>query len=667
MRELATQKLSYAYHLDEIAASVATMQSTSTLEDLAQLVLVRNPNDYDARYVHFFHERIPSRMMAEYTPLGPLDALISERSNDGSPLRTRALTKIFKKDLIGSARDLTEGLAVARWSQAQHRNGPDQLVVAKVLNVDSASRIARDWKNENKLDDDDQPSSLESQMLFHRAGIHLRLACQHVQSAMDAWEYTKAGSPTVGENDLSGVSPEALPLREEAHLEHLDLRKTVKTNAKRALRDYLGFLSNFDYTPGVLQGSPPNIASHRDKVHGKGESANLPHSKQFERLPEVSSTNDSVAIKRGNQSHASTLDHLNQTPADIFKVSELFAASQPSNLPQFPPLQAKTMVIPGSSKSSKATPFYEAHLLEGVTYHPLLTEALHSMLLCHVLLQTPLTELRRHAYNVARLVRLLSGYPIFLHARSTARADWGEILRRTNNWLDLTQSWTDLCRPVPYTGQAKSTDDDVGIRSAPPRKAKPDLTPKQKNERVLHEAILEALADERVVDEQSFHRAVQAREMEMNGNTPTAADAERVDTETQATEHVTEKTEHVAEKAEHVADKAEHVADKAEHVVEKVEHVAEKVEHVAEKVEHVAEKEAIDEEISPKKWTPDSPKDYPGLSTERAEAITRWVQEAPQTVEGAKSKKSRKKRPNKKAVGEEELLENVSTASISKE
>ena len=37
MRELATQKLSQAYRLDEVAASVATMQSASTLDNVANL------------------------------------------------------------------------------------------------------------------------------------------------------------------------------------------------------------------------------------------------------------------------------------------------------------------------------------------------------------------------------------------------------------------------------------------------------------------------------------------------------------------------------------------------------------------------------------------------------------------------------------------------------
>ncbi|KAJ4982484.1 histidine kinase group protein, partial [Stagonosporopsis vannaccii] len=110
MRELATSKLAAAYRLDEVAASVATMQSASTLEDVAQLVLQRSPADADAQYVHFFHEKIPSRMMAECTPLDALDAVVAEQPADASALRTRALTRLFKHDHAASARDLTAAL-----------------------------------------------------------------------------------------------------------------------------------------------------------------------------------------------------------------------------------------------------------------------------------------------------------------------------------------------------------------------------------------------------------------------------------------------------------------------------------------------------------------------------------------------------------------------------
>jgi hypothetical protein len=77
LRVLAVQKLAAAYKTDEIAASVMVMQGASALDDLAERVLKigklygsieeeaiyrwTDPDDLDARYVHFFHEKIPSR------------------------------------------------------------------------------------------------------------------------------------------------------------------------------------------------------------------------------------------------------------------------------------------------------------------------------------------------------------------------------------------------------------------------------------------------------------------------------------------------------------------------------------------------------------------------------------------------------------------------------
>jgi hypothetical protein len=80
LRVLAVQKLASAYKADEIAASVMVMQGATALDDLAERVLKvgkciilflktlvcliavsTDPNDPDAKYVHFFHEKIPSR------------------------------------------------------------------------------------------------------------------------------------------------------------------------------------------------------------------------------------------------------------------------------------------------------------------------------------------------------------------------------------------------------------------------------------------------------------------------------------------------------------------------------------------------------------------------------------------------------------------------------
>ncbi len=54
MRSLAVGKLAAAYALNEVATSVAAMQSASALEDVAAKVLQTSPNDLDATYIHFF-------------------------------------------------------------------------------------------------------------------------------------------------------------------------------------------------------------------------------------------------------------------------------------------------------------------------------------------------------------------------------------------------------------------------------------------------------------------------------------------------------------------------------------------------------------------------------------------------------------------------------------
>ena len=85
LRALAVQKLAQAYKADEIASSVMVMQGGSVFDDVAERVLKvgacsncvsrdqiiepcvpADPNDTDAKYVHFFHEKIPSRFVSSF-------------------------------------------------------------------------------------------------------------------------------------------------------------------------------------------------------------------------------------------------------------------------------------------------------------------------------------------------------------------------------------------------------------------------------------------------------------------------------------------------------------------------------------------------------------------------------------------------------------------------
>ena len=573
MRENATQKLSRAYHLDEIAASVATMQGASSLEEVAKLVLQRNPNDSDAKYVHFFHEKIPSRMLAEWTSLQPLDEVIHDQPTEGAPLRTRAVTRIFKEDYAGAAHDLGEALAVCRYTLAQHKAGRGQLELANALGgSERRNGGGQDGRYDTRIDEVDHPIGLEAQLLFHRAGVYLTLACESVDASLDGLTAEQEGRES---QQPSKYTPAQIQKQKRSS----EARKAVKTNAKKALRDYLGFLSHFDYTPGLSSEIGADFFRKANTAAGgstKTEGA-ISASRYLETCnnssPNAGHLSDTLVAHVGQNSHhkgrASGCDEYPSLPApQVHSVSTLFSASPPGDLPLYP-VTSRALVPrkPASQQKNRdqfAQHFFEQHEQhEAVTYHPLLTDALHSLLLCHSLIQTSSKEHLRHSHMVARLARLCDGYPIFLAARSPSRADWIEVIRRANNWIGLQQSWETLCAPAPLPGQSGPS-------------TKKEETDEQAKERRRQEAIIEALADERVHDEASFQAAVAARER---------------------------------------------------------------------RAEEQQREKLGQNGTGPKRWAQEDGKEYP-ISTERAEAISRWVRQAPLTVAGAGKTKRGHKKPN---------------------
>ncbi|KAJ0319600.1 hypothetical protein Brms1b_003757 [Colletotrichum noveboracense] len=287
MREQASQKLAHAYRLDEIACSVATMQGASTLEEIGSLVLQRSKEDPDAKYVHFFHEKIPSRQLAECTSLQPLDDIISARPTEGEALRTRATVRIFKDEYEGAAQDLSSALQVHRFHQPLHRPPSSQ-----DLQLASGSRRPPDVI----LTEEQQPSSLETQLLFQRAGVYLTMACQHVVDGLpEAAASPRTGSSKEASRDASpggegppDQPPEPTATEREAGRQRLEKRKIVKTYAKRALRDYLAYLSKFEYTPDLplrvtreftekvnLAAHDVAMAEHQNKIQSSPKAAAL--------------------------------------------------------------------------------------------------------------------------------------------------------------------------------------------------------------------------------------------------------------------------------------------------------------------------------------------------------------------------------------------------------
>lgn len=515
MRELATQKLSSAYQLDEIAASVATMQSTSSLEEVAKLVLQRSPTDPDAKYVHFFHEKIPSRRIAQSTDLGSLDEVICARPTEAGPLRTRGVTRIFKEDFVNAAQDLTDGLIICRYMMSQHKSEtPEFRMVSTNGEPEIKSGAAHRPSYEVRVGDEDLPNGLESQFLFQRAGVYLTLACQNINPSLDgSINQDKIDSMAVGGQEKNTDSINSIS--NEAHHRRIEARKLVKAYAKRALRDYINYLSNFEYTPGL---SREVAVEFFRKVNTAANGVSKSNGTPTNRLIEMSGNsglsggNLSDALiphRRSNPIHQAgktfhegvSYPQLSHPPLEVYPISVLFSSCPPPNLPPFPSSHAlfQTNVLTrdqlpdqlSNPKWAQIEPF------EAVTYHPLLTDALHSLLLCHSILQTSSKEHLRHAHMAARLARVCDGYPIFVASRSPSRADWIEVIRQANNWIGLEKSWETLCTPAPLPGNA-----------AAPKK---EETEAETKERRMHEEILEALADERVVDDATFRVSLAAR------------------------------------------------------------------------------------------------------------------------------------------------------------
>ena len=488
MREQASQKLARAYRLDEIACSVATMQGASPLEEVGKSVLQRNSRDPDAKYVHFFHEKIPSRQLAECTSLDPLTDIIEDRPTEPEVLRTRATVRVFKEDHDGAAQDLTHALSVNRFHRPSH-TAPSQ----DDSSLQEAHRVRRRHQDVI-LAEKDHPSSLEGQILFHRGAAYLTLACQHVLEGLpskspkdveaDDNEAQRDGAADAKEAK-SLVMSEKYEKSEKGEQSRAESRKTVKVLAKRALRDYMGFIAEFEYSP------------------------NLPisHVKEF---------NDRINLAVHGSRHTRSPDaNVVPEPHTVYSLADLFAAIPPPDLPPYP---AQDLVTRNSTPSRAPE---AAATCESTTYHPLLSDALHSLLLCHCLVQTSPKELQRHAYMVARLMSLSDGYPVFQASRSPSRSDWLDVLRRTNNWLDLSSTWETLCTPAPIP--LFDSQPDKGSSHSPQLAAAAaaavlnggsaeSIAEDLRRERVREQAVIDAMSDDRVTDEASFRAAIMARE-----------------------------------------------------------------------------------------------------------------------------------------------------------
>ncbi|KAI0027755.1 hypothetical protein K488DRAFT_14137, partial [Vararia minispora EC-137] len=187
LRALAVQKLALAYRTDEIASSVVVMQGGSVFDDIAERVLRVDPHDTDAQYVHFFHEKIPSRQLAESTSPALLDALIAAHPQSLALYRTRGIVHTFRDDYALAVRDFTHALKEARAlrkAHALHRASAAATTAGKGAKKKKGGAGAGGKKRTNGQAPPSGTSPIESQALFLRAAAYLQHAVHLIETAL---------------------------------------------------------------------------------------------------------------------------------------------------------------------------------------------------------------------------------------------------------------------------------------------------------------------------------------------------------------------------------------------------------------------------------------------------------------------------------------------------
>ncbi|KAJ7126913.1 hypothetical protein C8R44DRAFT_107990 [Mycena epipterygia] len=480
LRALAVQKLAAAYTADEIASSVMVMQGGSVFDDLAERVLKVDPSDVDARYVHFFHEKIPSRQLAESTTTQVLDELIQSQPQKLEYYRTRGIVHCFRDEYSLATKDFTHALkearAVRKARVAHHHNysAPPQngkhgsaggggkagkkrkgggSGKQKRSSEDDGDEDAGDEGGDVDADADDAgdfvphpsvlpdaPTPLEPQVLFLRGAAYLQHAVHLIESMvlkLEGVHKYSAYSTTASDGYGAGNGGNA----NGANANNGELR--------------LSYLEGGLYG-GVEVGNPDGplgrstgkkAKAYREAFgideNGEGYAVNGEREKGREQITSL--------VKKSMRDHERFLAHFDSLDAGprfapgggdeawnlaqkveyAFLLSESIRPGSQSPLPPHP----HTLSRDGGPLSS-----YDSMMRAGpaqippppttfTTYHPLLVEAHFSILLCQLMLGD-FTTLLSTFVRTASVVDGLEGYPVFLPPRSMAQAEFIEVLER---------------------------------------------------------------------------------------------------------------------------------------------------------------------------------------------------------------------------------------------
>ncbi|KAG6860857.1 hypothetical protein C0995_006721 [Termitomyces sp. Mi166 len=418
LRALAVQKLAQAYKADEIASSVMIMQGGSVFDDVAELVLKHDPTDLDAKYVHFFHEKIPSRQLAESTSTRVLDELIAVRPQHLEYYRTRGIVHCFRDEYTQATKDFTYALKEARAvrkAKTMHHN-------MKLL---GDSRFTKNGKRKkvgvNSHTNGQAPPNGTSPLGGgENEGADGEPQLQH---------------PSVPPGGPDPIEPQLLFLRGAAYLQHaifliesavLKLEEVQKDQTVDGTELKLCYLEHGKYG-GVEIGNP-------DGPLGKSDSAKVVAYREA-LAAEPFREQITALLRKSIRDHEKFLSHF-----DSIEAPNALHGGHIARQMEYAFLLAES--LQPSTQINNAVPSLSVSEVPAIftTYHPLIVESRFSVLICQLMLADFINILPTFA-RTAAVVDGLDGYPLFLPARSMGQAEFMELLER------LAAGWAHGVKP----------------------------------------------------------------------------------------------------------------------------------------------------------------------------------------------------------------------------
>ncbi|CAL1694850.1 unnamed protein product [Somion occarium] len=417
LRVLAVQKLAAAYKADEIASSVMVMQGGSVFDDIADRVLKVDPNDVDAKYVQFFHEKIPSRQLAESTTTQQLDHLIAIQPHRLEFYRTRGIVHCFRDDYALAVKDFTyvlrESRAIRKARSSHHTNGTSGEPHGK------GTKKRKGKAGGSKSNGQAPPNGTSAPAIAHSPSI----------DGPDGEPLLL--HPSVLPDAPEPIEPQCVFLRGAAYLQHavhlieeaiLKLEGVRKTPSVEGSELRLCYIENGKYG-GVEIGNPDGPLGSRDGDKLKAYREGLASSVFRDQITGL--------LKKALRDHEKFLTYF-----DTLEGSE---DGQDRDLAQKAELAYHLCENLRQNGQHALPPLPDIPVMF-TTYHPLLVESHFSVLLCQLMLGD-FASLIPTFYRTAQLVDGLEGYPVFLPPRSMSQAEFIEVLERlAGGWKNGIQA-----------------------------------------------------------------------------------------------------------------------------------------------------------------------------------------------------------------------------------